>query len=398
MPYVCSLLPIDLGGFFASTPPVLSGRFTPVGGSPPASFVLPNPAAPFTVSFPTAVPPPPGAVTIHLTDVGDIFRSGPMTALPPSPGLVTAVSAPLSATTFPITALVPRLAALTPLMLFPPSWMTTVTAVATGGAFTPTVGAITGLVPTLGVPAGTLALTLTGFFSGRAWFTIPTTFTFTGTINLTPRPSGDANDRARVLSVAVNSVSLSANGFGVFLGLLGPFVGGLLGPLIESALNGLIGTTVASGISGLGLILSPTSVLSARRVTIAPSGIALQLVLADLLGPAVILPPPPPKLFAVAVAPVPQAAVPQTYTVTVTEAATGAVVPGADVALHNFPNNGPVVTQHKTTDALGHAVFAVTLEGRFLDIEHKGHEREKFLAPSLTVTKAGFFSLTRKLL
>jgi hypothetical protein len=402
MPYTCSLLPFDLGGFFSAGPPALGGVFTSMGGTPAVNAGIVMPGAAFSVTFPTATPPPPGAATVRVTDaispVGDLFRSGPLTALPPSPGTITMVTIPTTVTMVPAATVATMTAGLTPIILTPPGWLVAVVTAASGGSFMPITGLITSVTPTLGTPSGTLTLTITGFFTGRTWFVAMTTFTFTGTVTLTPRPSGDAMNPGRILSVTSTAASLtSPGGFGVFLSLFAPILGGMVASMMESRVNSAIDSLTTSGLNGLGIGRSPTSVVSARKITITPSGLSLQMVLADLLGPAITLPSTLAN-FHIAIAPTPQAGQPQTYTVTITDAATATAVPGATVALNNFDANGLAVHQTKTTDALGRVTFAVTLQKRFLEAEVHGRDVIKSLSPTLRVSKSGFATLTRKLL
>jgi hypothetical protein len=177
-----------------------------------------------------------------------------------------------------------------------------------------------------------------------------------------------------------------------------PAVGGIAGPFVETAINDAITALVAPGLASIGFRRTPSSVVSARRVTIAASGIALALVIADLFGPAVTAIP---GNLNATVAPAPQAGTQRVYTVTVTNAATGAPVDQADVTLHNFTTTGTAVTVGPLkTSVSGQVTFNVALRPK---ISYKvipvDHERVRiFASPTLTVSKAGFNAVNLTLL
>jgi len=130
------------------------------------------------------------------------------------------------------------------------------------------------------------------------------------------------------------------------------------------------------------------------------------LTLSDLLGPGVLPVPPVPKNFAVAVIPPPQAGTQQAYTVTVTDIATGAPVPQADVTLHNFAVNGnPLTVGPLQTNSRGQVTFNVELHFKIVikiitgNKEGPLHEHERvFVSPTLTIALVGFNTLTLILL
>ena len=186
---------------------------------------------------------------------------------------------------------------------------------------------------------------------------------------------------------------------GWFLSLIAPAVVASLQPKIEAAINDLLDGLVAPGLASLGFLRSPTSVLSARNVTITGSGMTLSLVLADLFGPAIT--PIPGNLHA-AVSPAPQAATQRAYTVTVTNAATGTPISQADVTLHNFTANGTaqVVGPLQTDTITGEVPFNVALLPKITyQVIPETHERVRvFAPPTLTVSKAGFNTINVRLL
>jgi hypothetical protein len=98
--------------------------------------------------------------------------------------------------------------------------------------------------------------------------------------------------------------------------------------------------------------------------------------------------------FASAVTPEPRAGRLQAYTVTVTNAATGAPVPQATVTLHNFDNSGNKLTNTATTTANGKVVFNVVLKRKTIVVTGQGpgaplHESQS-VSPTLTIQKIGY--------
>ena len=151
----------------------------------------------------------------------------------------------------------------------------------------------------------------------------------------------------------------------------------------------------------MGRRLTSTAVICAHRVVVTASGVALQLALTDLFGPAVVAIP---GTLAVSIAPAPVAGVAKNYVVTVTNAANGAVVPGASVTLQNFAANGASTSNSQITDAAGQAKFPGTIlhTKRIIIIEPgnggKPHREVDVLSPTLSVTAAGFNSIDMELL
>lgn len=131
----------------------------------------------------------------------------------------------------------------------------------------------------------------------------------------------------------------------------------------------------------------------------------LQLVVADLLGPAIVRLP---GTLAVTIAPTPKAGVQRNYTVTVTNSATGDAVPGATVTLDNYDATGTSRVSIATTNQAGQATLNVTLRvkttgTRAVVIDVEGVLREVdgeslVIKPELTVSATGFSSVTMTLL
>jgi hypothetical protein len=187
---------------------------------------------------------------------------------------------------------------------------------------------------------------------------------------------------------------------------LGAFLASTLAGMLESTVNATITSTARDDASAIGMRLTPSAVICARRVTVVPpagtppagGGVNLQLVLSDLFGPALVSAP---RTLAVAVSPAPKATTSQTYTVTVTDAASGSPVPTATVTLKNYTASGSPATDAKTTDAAGRAVFTVSLRSKVTSVvvissTNGGTEREResvTIPPTLRVDAAGFNSI-----
>jgi len=409
MPYTVNLLPIDIAGFIGLGPS-LGGTFSTITPTPAVATAVATAAATTTLTFPTATPPPPGVATVHVTNstpTGDLFRSGLLTSVPPSPGTVTAISFPTSLTSLSATALAARVATVGRIPITPPGWVVGLVSAATAGTYIPLGGAITGIVPTLNTPAGTVTFTVTGFFTFRTYYFFTDTVGFTGTLTTTPAPSGDPTQPGRILSLTGTTTTLTTTTtgpsptlavLGWFLSLMAPAVGGIVQPQLENAVNQAIDSLVAPGLASLGFIRSPTSVVSARRVVVTGSGLGMSLVLADLLGPAVT---PVPGTLRVQITPTPRATQQTSYTVTVTNTATGSAVPQATVTLHNFTSTGAAQTIGPLqTDGAGQAKLSAALRGKVTSrVDPVTHQRERvFLPPTLTVSRTGFSTVTLRLL
>lgn len=409
MPYTVTLFPIDLAGFIGLGP-ALSGTFANLTPSPATDTATATAASAFTLAFMTATPPPPGTATLHVTNsgpTGDLFRSGLVTGLPPSPGTLTVLSIPTTLTTLPATALAAMVSArVGTIPLTPPPSAVAAMAALSLGTYIPLGGAITGVVPTLNTPPGSVTFTVTGFFTFRAYYLFTDTITFTGTLVASPAPSGDAGQPSRILSVT-GATTLTTTTTGpsptlalaaTFLSLVAPAVGPILQPQIEAAINGTIDGLVAPGLASLGFLRSPTSVVSARRVTITSSGMGLSLVLADLLGPAIS--PIPGNLHAT-VSPAPKAGGQRVYTATVTNSATGTPINQADVTLHNYTASGIAQTVGPLqTNTSGQVTFNVALHPKItFQVTPIDHERVRvFFPPTLAISKAGFNTISLRLL
>jgi hypothetical protein len=124
---------------------------------------------------------------------------------------------------------------------------------------------------------------------------------------------------------------------------------------------------------------------------------ALQIVLSDLFGPAIV---PVPGALHVVIFPKPEAAVTHTYTVTVTDTVTGMPVPMAAITLQNYDDIGVSNIITATTDQAGRARISVNLNARTV-IRQPSADRERdtiTIKPLLTVQHQGYTSVNIALL
>lgn len=379
MAYPITIFTIPLGSFFPPAGTSISGRFSAATGAMIETVMgVTGVGGGLTVTFGTAATPPTGSATLLVSDVsgpGDVFRSGVMTIWPPSPATLTVVSIPTVTTpgmpvppptgspltrfgTAEIAALVAPLAG-RPVPI--PLWVIGMSATLTGGTFIPTGMTIGGVAVATSAP-NLITATITGtlFFTKFYFFAVSSGFTATVTLAVTP--SGDAVNKARVFAFSVVGSSLNPGfispGISLTLWMFTPLIAKLAEGAIDNALNGAIMSKVGSAVAKLNpaasgsaatagaVTLSPTASICARQVVVTTSGIAVQMLVSDLLGPAIILPkpaPPPPlpkgKML-VSITPKPVANISKAYVVKVLDQATGAAIVGASVAIRTGRASG----------------------------------------------------------
>ena len=407
MAYTLNFSLFDLAGFYSAGFPVLTGTISnPAlvgGGGTVFDTVTSKTPTLLTLPFPSSsVPPaPPTACAVLVTDTtvpGDFLRSGVLTALPASPATATAITVPTIPISSALVASAALGAAIPPTVV--PGWIRWLSGLLTGGQSIPLVAVLPPPIVTLGT--GTLSLIVTGVLTVRVFFFSVRTVAFTLTTTVTAAPSGDAETPSRVLSVSATTASLALTAGPTPPGL-GQYLSQVLASVAESTVNSVIVSLGISQAAKMGFQLTPTAVFCARRVTVLPSGIALQLVLSDLWGPAIV---PIPGVLAASIAPNPRLGVLETYTITVVNSATGSPVPMATVTLHDYDANGALVSVARTTNAAGQATFNVNLHTKtttsyitstYVGTDGKPHrEPEKVqltLNPYFTVDAAGFTSI-----
>jgi PASTA domain len=263
--------------------------------------------SPPTLTFPALDAPPAtaSAMLISQPPLGDLYRlaSPPPPANPvhlnginqPAPPLDQQELDSLTASIGPQTTAIPG----------NPFWWTF-------GTWVPrsiTVSAVTMTLPE--APAtGTLTLTLTGTIHVSHWFgSSDNPFTFTETVALAP--SGDPVDTSRTLAATGSSPSMTITGGGFAAGLMAGPLHDQATPDLEARFNQGISANVATTLAGLTppQQLAPATVISANHVVITHGGLALNVSLANISGPALVPLQAPP-----------QTTVPDVYGLTVPDA------------------------------------------------------------------------------
>jgi hypothetical protein len=412
MAYTIGLILFDLGGVYPAGSPTLAGVLdAPALGAPSTAT---STAPPFAITFASPPNPPGSPGTLLLTDSsgpGDFFRSGPITTWPAEPVSVQ-VGAGVAALTY--AQLSAGLA--TPISIGIPADVALGIGAATGFMFTPlniTIRSITlGLSPTPNVIRARFSGTM-----GYTTFIVPRRTDFTGTVDLTITPSGNASVPATIVNVSTTNLSLST-GFTtplslVVINLFAPvFSGALSGPLttsVNTALAGSVATlramlpTLPDGTS----LFSPAATVSVRRIAVLSSGVIVHGILAELVSTATTTPPGTTPTnpgvegqFLVTIDPAPEMDVAHTYIVGVRQASDSSPVADATVSIRTFtgPFRRPLVVSTQTNMA-GTAELDVTL--RFnarLSSDPDQSGQLVITWPSLTVTKAGFQPYTQELL
>ncbi len=422
MAYSIVLLPFDFGVFFSPPPPSVVGRFSAASGAMIETAMGATGPGGLTLSFASAATPPTGSSTLLVSDVsgpGDVFRSGVLTAWPPSPATLTVVSVPVMTTAgVPLTRFsAARIAALVaPLVGTPvpiPGWIIATMGTLTAGTFIPTGLTIGGITVTTSAP-NLITATITGTFAFTKLYFFPSTSIFTATVTLAVAPSGDAANKAHIFAISVVGSSFDPGfitpSISLALWMFAPLVAQVASGAIDGALNGailsMVGTSLGGSASPVGAVtLSPTASICARRIIVLPGGVTVQMLVSDLLGPAIILPAPPlgptPPLgtMRVSVTPTPVDDISNTYTVTVVNQATGSPIIGAAVKIETAGPTGASQTLSRTTNQSGIATFINTTL-RFIDAPRgpRGHVDPDGVAPSLSVSFTGFTPVKQDLL
>lgn len=414
MAYTLKILLIDVGSapLFPNGLPSLGGGISVPGNASP---VLPTTTStPASVSFNLPWSPPPSPGLLLLTDPtgpGDVFRSGPVIHWPREPAFINVFVVPTipvpalpefpGAGRFSYAQLASLVAAKLPVVFTLPSWATLICLLLTSFKFGPDsvmISSISFIQSSTG-PGIIRAVFGGGFVSAG-----DEAASFTGSVDLKPTPSGDASAAANVIRITAFNLSLnidflSATVVAILAGLFASlFSDNLSGPLSD-LINGAITSVVASTLPGIAPGLTSTATISARSITVAASGIAIQTIASDL---------PRPRWLMAAVVPQPKAtATPVQYTVTVEDTITGAAIAGATVTLHNFTSTGAGANVSATTDVHGEAMFDIALQTKRTVIVTSGgtnrdgkpeREPERVSeSPIITVTATGYNDLNRPL-
>jgi hypothetical protein len=307
----------------------------------------------------------------------------------------------------------------TPIRINIPFGIAAAVGAAMGFVFTPfniTITRLTlGSSPTAGMIRATLAGTI-GFMN----FVIPRRTTFTGTLDLTVTPSGNADVPATIVNVSTSSLSLST-GFTSPLSLgaittLAPLFSGVLSGPVTAVVN----TSLASSLTALRAMLptradgtplfSAAATASARRITVLSRGLIVHGILAELVAGPATTPgpgtgggtPTNPELeeqFVVTIDPQPEMDVAHTYFVRVQKASDSSPVENASATIGTFTEViGRGLAVSGQTNAYGVAVLDVTLRTSVRPNTDPTHTGELVTVwPVLTVTKAGFQTYSQEL-
>jgi hypothetical protein len=402
---------IDLGGYYAKGLVALNGSvFSPPnpggGGGPLDTVTSTAPPSFLTLPFGSASAPPAAPGTVLVTDsvtAGDLVRSS-VAAFPASPASAALVTFPSASQTDEqlkdaVAEWVAREGgSLRPTMV--PYEIRLAAGILSAGTAIPLV--VSAAPPTVELGDGTVTLTLAVSVVVRTVYFWVRTYDLTLKLIYAPAPSHDPASPSRVLNIGYTGRTLSG---AFWASPLGPLLSLLITEMLESMLNERIVWQGRLLMSEAGFRPTPTAVFSARNVTVTSKGLRLQVVIADLLGPAMV---PIPPVLGVAIAPAPKAGIQRTYTVTVTNSATGLPVPAATVTLDNFDAAGASRRSTATTDGAGHAVLNATLRvktatTRTVVTDVEGVLREvdgdsQITKPLLTVSAAGFNSVMLTLL
>ena len=422
MSYTLGITVFDLASIYPRGNPAFLGTLTvPLNGSSTSTIAG---GAPTTIAFTTSVSPPtvPGTLLIKdLTGPGDLFRSGPVMRWPKEPASVTAFTLPLGPTAalptfsgvgrFSYAELGALIASSLPIVIDVPGWATALSSVLTAFQFNPGqifITAMAFLQSTTG--PGIIRAVFGGFIDDPAG---ENGVNFGGSIDLKPAPSGDASDPTNVLAIGTLNLSLNLDPLAAKLGwaivgILAPLFSGNLSPMISDKVNGAIASAVAGvNVAGIAPGLTSSWTISARKVTVAASGMSIETIASDLPRPrflmANVTPQPAPSAVAVK------------YTVTVDDTITGVGIGGAEVTLNNFTLAGVAKAFKAQTDGNGQAEFNVSLHTKHVEISTDGgssgdtnrdgkpdrepqpRTREISESPTISITANGYVDLTRPL-
>ncbi|MCI0590071.1 MAG: hypothetical protein L0Y67_00435 [Gammaproteobacteria bacterium] len=252
-------------------------------------------------------------------------------------------------------------------------------------------------------PPNLVVVTVVGTLSFRQLF-FQTATPFTANVVLTVAPSGDVVDRSRIFSIDVLSSSLNPGvitpGINLVLSILAPIVAKIASGEIEKFVNSEIDKEARKAVAQVdtSASIAPGAALCAQLVTVTPGTLAIEIVLSNPLGPALVRPSPnTTREFSVSIAPAPIEGTSRTYAIHVTDAATGAGVEGANVEIATVSSTGARQSIRSTSPTGGTAQLTATL--RFARVRIGGGTgTTELVAPTLTISKAGFATLVKELL
>jgi hypothetical protein len=288
MTYSVGFVLADLGQLFSTGLPTLSGTLNLPAAGPPTTATSPSP--PLTLTFATPPNPPASPGTLLVTDPagpGDFLRSGTVSAWPAEPVFINAGTGVLPITYAALTGGIA-----VPLNIDLPAGAIVGIGFATGFMFTPFKFTITNLILFRSPTTGAIRARFRGIISFFTLF-IPRRTDFSGTVDITLAPSGDAADIGNVISATTSNLSINT-GFITplstpILALLSPaFSGALSRPLtarVRAAMAPTIASVRAAAASAAGLnLFSSAAAVNVRRLTLTGTGVIVQAVLSELQG------------------------------------------------------------------------------------------------------------------
>lgn len=404
MAYTIQIRPTDFGGTMPGAP-AISGRLANYPGSTIETVTAASASFGPDLAFTSPGTPPAGNGTIYIgnsRNSGDLCRSGIISSWPSSPATCEIITIPPSLTTFTSARLGTMTRKMSGTSIPIPLWATLLAGASTGFMLSPTSIAIGGISVTPS-PPNLVVVTVVGTLAFRQLF-FQTATPFTANVALTAAPSGDVVDRSRIFSIGVLSSSLDPGvitpGINLVLSILAPIVAQFASGEIEKLVNSEIDKEARKAVTQVdaSASIAPAATLCAHSVTVTPGTLAIEIVLSNPLGAALVRPSPntTPE-FSVSITPAPIEGISRTYSVHVTDAATGAGVEGATVEIATVSSSGARQSIRSTSLTGGTAQLTATL--RFARVRIGGGTgTTEFVAPTLTISKAGFATLVKELL
>jgi hypothetical protein len=411
MAYTLGISVVDPQGltYPTGTPP-LAGTLSLSTSSPPATAT--SGGTPAMISFNVASPPFLSR-TLLLTDPtgpGDVFRSGPIINWPSEPASINAYVVPVSPVPglpgfagvghYSYSQLGSLISSKLPVFFDVPWYATLACWLATGFKFSPGrvwISSISFMQSTTG--PGIIRAVFGGFIDDPAG---ENGVNYTGSVDLKPAPSGDANDPTNIIQITAFNLSLTIDPAAqlvawAVVGILANFFASNLSGPISDRLN----EAIASAVVGINIPgLTSTWTISARSITVLAGGVTVQTIAADL---------PRPRLLMATVTPQPAAtATGVDYTVTVEDAVTRTPIAGATVTLNNFSQTGAPASVTHDTDMNGQAPFPNIALHTKRTIIHTGGGTNRAgkpehdfdygsESPTIAVKKNGYVDLKRPL-
>jgi hypothetical protein len=385
MAWLCNLAAlVDLGSFYSTNPPLTGKIFSLPLANPsaaPTDTATANTST-LTMTFAATAGTPTGAMGLLIQDPtsptvgGDFFRCNEA-PLPPSPGSLASYTIPAAATSFTTDTLQSMINNELPLRLPLDPDLVRAIGAATGGVVVLNSAAITSLSIKMTPP--NMAFTSIGSLTFGPFGAGGSSVTFTMSATLSIQPSHDLLLAERALAIKASSPDFKVIGLDPNVAsLLQGWAGDRTAQELEDRLNAVIASQLAPAAAAHGLQLTKTAVASAQRVVIAPGGMTLAIVIADLLGLALVALPITIRID-VAPSPIGRSGSFTHYVVTVTDAKTGKGVSGAQVKLTNFDVSRRTLTEIKPT-LDGICRFDATLREKV--VPHTGLD----VAPSIEVS------------